>query len=63
MNLLISILLAMGFHYTPAQIPPGQTPLNPADPIAYATFIRDNGLFHITAEEGVVIDVDVNPRN
>ena len=62
MDLLYAILVALGCNYSPATL----NTTTPSEPeyvmVQYAKYIRDNNLYHITSEEGVVIDVSVNPR-
>jgi hypothetical protein len=61
MDLLISILFALGLNYSPADLSQGLSSGMPDENLEYAKYIRDNNLYHITAEDGVVIDTDVNP--
>lgn len=58
MNLLIAILLYLGFSYTPEQVNALASANN--EEVLQATHIRDNNLY-ICNEEGVVFDVTVNP--
>jgi len=59
MNLLIAILLYLGYAYTPGQVTSPQTATQVQN-VNYAKYINDNH-FYTVNEEGVVIDVDVNP--
>jgi|GEM_PF-6425595 len=60
MDLLIAILMYLGYSYTPAQLS-AQTAAHVDDPnVKYATYIIDNRYYSLD-EDGVVIDVDVNP--
>jgi len=62
MDLLIAILFALGFHYNPDQITTLQSsPTNDDYQVEFATYIRDNNLYHYSADGGIVIEDGVNP--
>jgi len=62
MDLLYAILVALGCNYSQASLNTAPTNESEYEMVQYATYIRDNNLYHITSEEGVVIDVSVNPH-
>lgn len=59
MNLLVAILLYLGFNYSPEQVTTLQAS-GQDENVEYAKYVRDNN-FYTCNEEGVVIDVTVNP--
>ncbi len=59
MDLLIAILMYLGYTYTPAQLN-AQTAATQDPNVKYAKYIIDNRYYSLD-EDGVVIDVDVNP--
>ena len=63
MELLIAILLKLGFFYTPEQVNTIRTTGVPNEEIIYAEHIIDDHLYHYDEDGGVVIEDDVDPDN
>ena len=61
MELLIAILLKLGFYYTPEQIQNQQINNTQTEEIIYARHIADEHLYHYDQEGGIVIEDDVDP--
>ncbi|CAN5624291.1 hypothetical protein BH11BAC1_BH11BAC1_11110 [soil metagenome] len=59
MELLIIILMKMGFYYTPDLL---NTPVaSQSQEVKNAKYIIDEGLYHFEEDGGVVIEDDVDP--
>jgi hypothetical protein len=63
MELLIAILLQLGFYYTPEQVNSIQTTGAPNEEIINAQHIIQDHLYHYDEDGGVVIEDDVDPDN
>jgi hypothetical protein len=61
MSLLIAILLALGFHYTPEQIQTGAGA--PDANVIHAQQIIDEGLYYYGEDGGIILEDDVDPNN
>jgi hypothetical protein len=61
MDLLIAILMYLGYSYNPAQINEMNEANVQDENVKYAEYIIDNRYYSVD-DEGVVIDVDVNPE-
>ena len=61
MELLILILMKLGFSYTPAQFNVPSTAQQ--EEVIYAQHIINEGLYHYDEDGGVVIEDDVDPEN
>ena len=61
MELLIAILLKLGFYYTPAQVLIQQNSGTQSTEIIHAQHIIDAQLYHYDDDGGVVIEDDVDP--
>ena len=60
MELLIAILLKLGFYYTPDQLQVLQT-TGTDEQVVYAQHIIDDHLYYYDEDGGVVIEDDVDP--
>lgn len=63
MELLLAILLKLGFYYTPDQVTAIRVSGAPNEEIFYAQHVVDEHLYHYDEEGGVVIEDDVDPEN
>ncbi|MEO8086875.1 MAG: hypothetical protein ABI763_08655 [Bacteroidota bacterium] len=59
MQLLIIILMKMGFYYSPGQV--SAPDVLQAEKVAHAQSIIDRRQYHFEADGGVVIEDDVDP--
>ena len=63
MELLLAILLKLGFFYTPEQIDREISTAQMDVNVQHAEYIIDKGLYSYDEDGGVVIEDDVDPNN
>lgn len=61
MDLLVAVMIALGFHYSPEQITSLSGTSN--EELKKATLIIENHLYRYDADGGIVIEDGVNPQH